>query len=113
MPPQGAWIEKVIAEERARAEALEAEGTPPHPAMAGVIIDDNFADGDRAGGSDEFDGVWWTTSASAAIDIAPGELGLVSGGAGRGIEQPIARKHCHQAKFCKRISRSKHLIQSG
>ena len=84
-PPQGAWIEKVIAEERARAEALEAEGTPPHPAMAGVIIDDDFADGDRTGGSDEFDGVWWTTSASAAIDIAPGELGLVSGGAGRGI----------------------------
>ena len=84
-PPKGAWIEKVIAEERARAEALEAEGTPPHPAKAGIIIDDKFADGDRSGGSDAQGGIWWTTSASSAIDIAPGKLGLVSGGAGRGI----------------------------
>ena len=84
-PPKGAWIEKVIAEERARAEALDAEGTPPHPATEGIIIDDKFADGDREGGSDQLGSIWWTTSASSAIDIAPGELGLVSGGAGRGI----------------------------
>ena len=84
-PPKGAWIEKVIAEERARAEALEAEGTPPHPAKVGLIMDDKFADGDRQGGTDELDGIWWTTSATSAIDIAPGKLGLVSGGAGRGI----------------------------
>lgn len=84
-PPKGAWIEKVIAEEKARAEALEAEGTPPHPAQAGIIMDDKFADGDRNGGADELDGIWWTTSASAAIEIEAGKLGLVSGGAGRGI----------------------------
>ena len=84
-PPKGAWIEKVIAEERARAEALEAEGTPPHPAQVGIIMDDRFTDGDRQGGADEADGVWWTTSATSAIDIVPGKLGLVSGGAGRGI----------------------------
>ena len=84
-PPKGAWIEKVIAEERARAEALEAEGTPPHPANAGIIFDDNFADGDRSGGADPLGSIWWTTSASSAIDITPGKLGLVSGGAGRGI----------------------------
>ncbi len=84
-PPKGAWIEKVIAEEKARAEALESEGTPPHPAKPGIIMDDRFADGDRTGGVDELDGIWWTTSASSAIDIAPGQLGLVSGGAGRGI----------------------------
>ena len=84
-PPRGAWIEKIIEQERARAEALDAEGTPPHPSQTGVIIDDKFADGDRSGGSDLLGGIWWTTSASAAIDIAPGKLGLVSGGAGRGI----------------------------
>ena len=84
-PPKGAWIEKVIATEKARAEALAAEGTPPHPARPGVIIDDRFSDGVREGGSDPLGGVWWTTSASSAIEISPGKLGLVSGGAGRGI----------------------------
>ena len=83
--PKGAWIEKLIKEEKARTKALMAEVTPPHPAVEGIIMDDSFTDGDRSGGSDQFGGKWWTTSASAAIDIEPGKLGLVSGGAGRGI----------------------------
>ena len=84
-PPQGAWIEKVIAEEKARADALAAEGTPPNPAKIGIILDDKFADGNRESGKDPQAGNWWTTSASSALEIAPGKLGLVSGGAGRGI----------------------------
>jgi hypothetical protein len=83
--PKGAWIEKLIKEEKARTKALMAEGTPPNTAVEGIIMDDSFTDGDRSGGSDQFGGKWWTTSASAAIDIEPGKLGLVSGGAGRGI----------------------------
>lgn len=83
--PTGKWIERIIAEEKALKEALEAEGTPPHPAVVGVILDDSFADGDRTGGADTTGGIWWTTSASSAIEIGPGKLGLVSGGAGRGI----------------------------
>ena len=103
-PPKGAWIEKVIAKERALAEALQAEGTPPYPAQAGIIMDDRFTDGDRQGGPDEADGIWWTTSATSAIDIASGELGLVSGGAGRGIRttftpQTLSEGQTLQAKI--------------
>lgn len=84
-PPQGAWIEKVIADEKARTQALAAEGTPPYPATQGIVMDDSFADGIKEGGTDPKGGIWWTSSASTAIEIAPGKLGLVSGGAGRGI----------------------------
>jgi hypothetical protein len=48
-------------------------------------MDDTFADGSREAGGDPLGGVWWTTSAKNAIDIAPGKLGLVTGSAGRGI----------------------------
>lgn len=91
-PPSGKWVETLIAkehkrqaEEAARAAALAAEGTPPNPAVVGVIMDDSFADGDRSGGADAAGGVWWTTSAGSAIDIEPGKLGLVAGNSGRGI----------------------------
>lgn len=91
-PPSGKWVETLIAkeherlaEEAARAAALAAEGTPPNPARVGVIMDDSFIDGDRSGGVDTTGGVWWTTSASSAIDIEPGKLGLVAGSSGRGI----------------------------
>lgn len=84
-PPAGAWIDKLVAAEKAKKLALLTEVTPPNPAQAGVVIDDSFADGDRAGGADELGGVWWTTSAKTAIEIEPNKLGLVSGTAGRGI----------------------------
>jgi hypothetical protein len=91
-PPSGKWVETLIAkehkrqaEEAAHAAALAAEGTPPNPAVVGVIMDDSFADGDRSGGADAAGGVWWTTSAGSAIDIEPGKLGLVAGNSGRGI----------------------------
>ena len=84
-PPKGAWVEKIIAKEKARAEALAAEGTPPHPARPGIIFDDDFADANREGGASSSDSVWWTTSASSAIEISQNKLGLVSGGSGRGI----------------------------
>ena len=42
--PKGAWIEKLIKEEKARTKALMAEGTPPHPAVEGIIMDDSFTD---------------------------------------------------------------------
>ncbi|MFW2589741.1 polysaccharide lyase family 7 protein [Sagittula sp. SSi028] len=54
------------------------------PAKAGVVFADDFADGGRDA-SGEMDANWWTTSTSSAIEIAPGKLGLVSGGSGRGI----------------------------
>jgi len=102
--PKGKFFEKIIAEEKARAEALAAEGTPPHPAEAGVILDDSFADGDRTGGADPAGGIWWTTSAKTAIDIEPGKLGLVTGGSGRGIRttftpQTLADGQTLQATF--------------
>lgn len=84
-PPSGPWIEKIIAREKAKKLALLTEVTPPYPAVAGVIIDDSFTDGEREGGADPQGGTWWTTSAKQAIEIAPGKLGLVTGTAGRGI----------------------------
>lgn len=96
-PPSGKWIESILKKERerqaedaARAAALAAEGTPPHPAVVGVIMDDTFTDGDRSGGADQTGGVWWTTSANSAIDIEPGKLGLVAGSSGRGIRTTFA-----------------------
>lgn len=54
-------------------------------ATAGVIVDDSFADGGRDNGADALDTNWWTTTNSAAMEIADGHLGLVSGGSGRGL----------------------------
>ncbi|MEP5758830.1 MAG: polysaccharide lyase family 7 protein [Litoreibacter sp.] len=55
------------------------------PAVAGIVFDDNFADGDRTNGEDANDANWWHTTNSASLEIAPNALGLVSGGSGRGI----------------------------
>ncbi len=62
----------------------------PVVAVAGIVLDDSFADGDRANSADEFDANWWTTSTSSAIEVEPGKLGLVSGGSGRGIRSTFA-----------------------
>jgi hypothetical protein len=83
--PSGAWIDNLVAAEKAKKLALLTEVTPPNPAEVGVVLDDSFADGDRLGGADELGGIWWTTSAKTAIEIAPNALGVVSGTSGRGI----------------------------
>ena len=72
--------------------------------MPGIIIDDTFADGDCSGGTDATGGIWWTTSATSAIDIEPGKLGLVAGTSGRGIRttftpQTLADGQAIQATF--------------
>jgi hypothetical protein len=109
--PKGGWIEQILKKEQlqrekdlARAAALAAEKTPPNPAKAGVIISDSFTDGERDGGADAKGGIWWTTSATSAIEIEPGKLGLVSGTSGRGIRttfksQTLADGQTLVAKF--------------
>jgi hypothetical protein len=52
--------------------------------QADVVFDDSFADGDRAMTGAQ-DTNWWTSSSSSGIEIAAGELGLVTGSSGRGI----------------------------
>lgn len=80
-----------------------AAAEPPAMAKAGVLFDDTFADGDRSNGAD-MDSSWWTTTTSSAIEVAPGKLGLVSGGSGRGIRttfdpQTLANGQTLQATF--------------
>ena len=60
------------------------------PAVAGVIVDDSFADGGRDDGADAMDTNWWMTTNSSALEIATGHLGLVSGGSGRGLRTTFA-----------------------
>ncbi|MBT0959338.1 polysaccharide lyase family 7 protein [Alphaproteobacteria bacterium KMM 3653] len=74
------------------------------PALPGVVFDDSFADGGREDGADAMDSNWWTTSSSAALEIAPNTLGLVTGGSGRGIRttftpQTLAEGQTLQASF--------------
>lgn len=64
--------------------------TAPTPAVPGVVFEDTFADGGREDGADAMDSNWWTTSSSSGIEIAPGALGLVTGGSGRGIRTTFA-----------------------
>ncbi len=73
------------------AMEMKAKAAPVEiaPAVPGVIFEDDFADGSRDAGG-ETDSNWWTTSSSSAIEIAPGALGLVSGGSGRGIRTTFA-----------------------
>ena len=77
-------------------EGIEAAFTPQTEqpevtqAQAGVVFDDSFADGDRSDGAYPMDTNWWTTSSSSAIEVAPGALGLVTGGSGRGIRTTFA-----------------------
>ncbi len=74
------------------------------PAVTGIVFDDSFADGTRDDGADASDSNWWTTTTSSAIEVAPGHLGLVSGGSGRGIRttfepQALADGQSLQATF--------------
>jgi hypothetical protein len=54
-------------------------------ARAALIVDDSWADGGRNNGADALDTNWWTSTASNAIEVSVGSLGLVSGSSGRGI----------------------------
>lgn len=75
----------------ALGNATEAAApSPAAPATAGIVFDDNFADGTRDDGPDTADSNWWTTSNSSSIEISEGRLGLVSGGSGRGIRTTFA-----------------------
>jgi len=58
-------------------------------AEAQTIFNDSFADGDVAA-TGANDTNWWTSSSSSGIDIAAGELGLVTGTSGRGIHTAFA-----------------------
>ena len=55
-----------------------------------VIVDDSWADGGRDNGADPLDTDWWYSTSSSAIEVSVGSLGLVTGGAGRGIHGTFA-----------------------
>ncbi len=57
---------------------------------AALIVDDSWADGGRNNGADALDTNWWTSTASNAIEVSVGSLGLVSGSSGRGIHGTFA-----------------------
>ncbi|WP_168183942.1 polysaccharide lyase family 7 protein [Pseudoruegeria sp. SK021] len=73
-------------------------------ATPGVVVNDSFTDGGRDDGADAADSNWLTTTASSAIEVSTGSLGLVSGGSGRGIRttfapQALAEGQTLQATF--------------
>lgn len=55
------------------------------PAVAGVVFNDSFTDGNFKGGTDSLDTNWLSTTGSSAFEISKGSLGLVTGGSGRGF----------------------------
>ncbi|WP_420862672.1 polysaccharide lyase family 7 protein [Algirhabdus cladophorae] len=90
-----------IREQAAKELDVPDEVTVPNPAVAGVLFDDSFADGDRSAGGDPMDANWWATTTSSAIEIAPGALGLVSGSSGRGIRTTFAPQTLSQGQSLK------------
>ena len=59
-------------------------------ASAAIIVDDSWADGGRTNGADPYDTDWWTSTATSAIEVSVGSLGLVTGSSGRGIHGTFA-----------------------
>ena len=59
-------------------------------AFGAVFVNDSFADGGRNDGVDAQDTNWWASTATNAIEVGPGFLGLVSGTSGRGIHGTFA-----------------------
>jgi hypothetical protein len=55
------------------------------PVEAAIIVDDSWSDAGRNNGADPLDSNWWTSSASAGIEVSAGSLGMVTGTSGRGI----------------------------
>jgi hypothetical protein len=54
-------------------------------ANATIIVDDSWADAGRDNGADPLDTNWWTSAASAGIEVSAGSMGMVTGTSGRGI----------------------------
>eukprot|EP00752_Nemacystus_decipiens_P015226 g13559.t1 len=54
-----------------------------------TVVDDSFADGDRAK-TGVLDTNWWTSSSSSGDEISVGSLGLVTGTSGRGLHTVFA-----------------------
>ena len=53
---------------------------------AAIIVDDSWADADRANtAADALDSNWWTSASSNGIEVSAGSLGRVTGTSGRGI----------------------------
>jgi hypothetical protein len=58
----------------------------PAAAPAAIVVNDSWTDGGRTDGADPLDSNWWTSAATAGIEVSTGSLGLVTGPtAGRGI----------------------------
>ena len=59
--------------------------------QAAIIVDDSFADGDRAN-TGPLQADWWSSSSTSgnSVEAAVGELGLITGTSGRGIHGTFA-----------------------
>jgi hypothetical protein len=56
------------------------------PLQAAIIVNDSWADGDRANtAGDAQDSNWWTSASSQGVEVSVGSLGMVTGTSGRGI----------------------------
>ncbi|HMP81363.1 MAG TPA: PEP-CTERM sorting domain-containing protein [Verrucomicrobiota bacterium] len=62
----------------------------PTVLSAQVIVDDSWADGGRNNGADPQDTDWWYSTASNAIEVGSGFLGMVTGTSGRGVHGTFA-----------------------
>nr|CAA6828988.1 MAG: Alginate lyase precursor (EC [uncultured Thiotrichaceae bacterium] len=84
-PAKAAKVEAKKEAAPATTPAAMPASTDTHPAaVAGVIANDSFEDGQpEINGGTETN--WWTTTNSSALEVEEGALGLVSGGSGRGI----------------------------
>lgn len=74
---------------RIKAHAYLALLLAPAMAFGVVIVDDNFADGDRAA-TGPLQSSWWGSSTGSAIESNVGSIGLVSGSSGRQIHTLFA-----------------------
>ncbi|MEM9752183.1 MAG: PEP-CTERM sorting domain-containing protein [Planctomycetota bacterium] len=71
------------------ASLIAAVAVGSASAVPVTIVDDSFADGDLAK-TGALDTNWYYSSSSSALEIAPGELGLVTGTSGRGMHTIFA-----------------------
>ena len=60
---------------------------PSGGTVTNVIVDDSWADAGRDNGADALDTDWWSSTSSSgnSIEVYSGQLGLISGGSGRGL----------------------------